>query len=222
MKKLVVGAGVFVLGLFSLSAIASPLVSAEVETTPMALAPVIVTDYPAKVSTLAVDTNAAPKAEVHEVKPVDVAVIQKRITSTSKWRPHSPQATMAQTMALLDGVTTYVALENGGREANPLMPSSPAGILAVTLSKIALLEWADRKMEPDARDQAMAVASAVFGGAAVNNAVVAANKDGNDNAAIAAGVISGVGLYFLNRHISKNHALVMTGDGVKYVYQKRF
>lgn len=156
------------------------------------------------------------------VKPVDAATIQKRVNRSSKWRPHSPQATMAQTLALMDGISTYAALQNGAVEGNPLMPSSPAGIAAVTLGKMALLELADRKMEPDQRDQLMAVASAVFGGAAVNNTVLAANKGRNSSAAIAAGVVSGVGFYFLNRKIAKNHMLTLTANGVQYSYHKRF
>ena len=84
--------------------------------------------------------------------------------------PPERKATIA---AVADGVSTLGALGSGAVERNAMLPTSPVGIIAVTVAKIGLTEWANQQPEPR-RSESMKSMTAVFGGAAVNNLFVLA------------------------------------------------
>lgn len=73
--------------------------------------------------------------------------------------------------AVADGVTTGMALSAGALELNPLMPTSPIGLIAVTGVKIGLAKYAETLPEAEKR-LTMKASSAIWGGAAVNNLMV--------------------------------------------------
>lgn len=78
----------------------------------------------------------------------------------------------AITAAVADGVTTGVGLSIGSAvEMNPLISTSPLGLVAMTGMKIGLVKYADTLPEEDKRT-VMKASSAVWGGAAVNNLLV--------------------------------------------------
>lgn len=77
----------------------------------------------------------------------------------------------AITAAVADGVTTGLALSAGAVELNPLVSPSPLGLLAMTGLKVGMVKYAETLPEPQRRT-AMKTASAVWGGAAMNNLLV--------------------------------------------------
>ena len=91
--------------------------------------------------------------------------------------------------AVADGISTGLALSGGAMEMNPLISTSPLGLIALTGAKIGLVKFADRLPEPQKR-LVIKTSSSVWGGAAVNNLMVWAAAP--TPVAIAAGVVAGV------------------------------
>lgn len=79
--------------------------------------------------------------------------------------------THAMAAAVADGVTTGMALSAGALETNPLIATSPVGLVAVTGLKIGLVNLADSLPQQEKR-LTLKSTSAVWGGAAVNNILV--------------------------------------------------
>lgn len=77
----------------------------------------------------------------------------------------------AITAAIADGVTTNLALSAGAVEANPLIFTSPLGLVALTGMKIGLVKYAATLPEPEKR-LTLKSTSALWGGAAANNLMV--------------------------------------------------
>lgn len=73
--------------------------------------------------------------------------------------------------AIADGVTTNLALSAGAVEANPLIFTSPLGLVALTGMKIGLVKYATTLPEPEKR-LTLKSSSALWGGAAANNLMV--------------------------------------------------
>ena len=73
--------------------------------------------------------------------------------------------------AIADGVTTNLALSAGAVEANPLIFTSPLGLVALTGMKIGLVKYAETLPEPEKR-LTLKSSSALWGGAAANNLMV--------------------------------------------------
>jgi hypothetical protein len=91
--------------------------------------------------------------------------------------------------AVADGVSTGLALSAGAMEANPMILTSPVGLVALTGAKIGLVKFADRLPEHEKR-LVIKTSSSVWGGAAVNNLMVLMAAP--SPVAIAAGVVAGV------------------------------
>lgn len=77
----------------------------------------------------------------------------------------------AMVSAVADGVTTGIALSAGAIETNPLIATSPIGLVALTGAKLGLVKYADTMSQDDKR-LTLKSASALWGGAAVNNVMV--------------------------------------------------
>lgn len=73
--------------------------------------------------------------------------------------------------AVADGITTGLALSAGALETNPLVSTTPLGLIALTGAKIALVKYAETLPEPDKR-MVVKLSSSLWGGAAVNNLLV--------------------------------------------------
>jgi hypothetical protein len=73
--------------------------------------------------------------------------------------------------AIADGVTTNLALSVGAVETNPLILTSPLGLVALTGMKIGLVKFAATLPESEKRFT-LKSSSAIWGGAAVNNLIV--------------------------------------------------
>jgi hypothetical protein len=95
----------------------------------------------------------------------------------------------AMQAAVADGVSTGLALSAGAIEMNPIISTSPVGLIALTGAKIGLVKFADRLPEHDKR-LVIKTTSAVWGGAAVNNLMVLMAAP--SPVAIVAGVVAGV------------------------------
>jgi ABC-type spermidine/putrescine transport system permease subunit II len=111
----------------------------------------------------------------------------------------TPKAT-AQAAAVADSVSTYLALAGGATELNPLVNTSPIGLVALVGAKLMLVEYSD-KMPPEKRAKAMQIYSTFWGGASASNLMLAAS--------VAPPVALAVGLataYYLWKHHEEQQA----------------
>ena len=141
-------------------------------------------------------------------------------TQTALAQTPSKAALLAETLAVTDGITTYIGIKNDNIvEANPIMPSSKEGIIGVTLAKVLFIAATDKYASDKTKENSMPVVSAVFGAATVNNlALINGQENGT---ARTLGVLSGIGFYYLGKHlINKDSMVYVTGDSI--VYQRRF
>jgi hypothetical protein len=106
----------------------------------------------------------------------------------------------ARTAAVADGVTTALALSSGAMEMNPLVSTSPLGLLALTGAKIGLMNFAKTLPEQDKR-MVLKTSTALWSGAAVNNLMVLMAAP--TPLAVVAGVLVGVLSW---RHSSNRYA----------------
>lgn len=91
--------------------------------------------------------------------------------------------------AVADGLTTGLALSAGALEMNPLVPTSPAGLIVLTGAKIALVKYAER-LPQDEKRMLIKSSGSLWTGAAVNNLMVLLSTP--TPVALAAGVVAGV------------------------------
>ncbi len=85
----------------------------------------------------------------------------------------SPKST-AQVAAVADSVSTYLALAGGATELNPLVSTSPLGLVALVGAKLMLVEYSD-KLPPEKRARALQIYSTFWGGASASNLLLAAS-----------------------------------------------
>lgn len=96
--------------------------------------------------------------------------------------------------AAADSLTTHLALASGAHEANPLVSTSPAGLVGLFAVKWGLIELANRSDLPPAQKQRVnRVTTTLWGGAAANNLMLAVGSTGP--LALVVGVVSGVILW---------------------------
>jgi hypothetical protein len=98
----------------------------------------------------------------------------------------------AQVAAVADGASTLMVLGAGGMEMNPMVPTSPLGILGITVMKVGLARHLDG-LPPKEREFGLKCSTSIWGGAAVNNllALTAASPP----LALAAGLMAGVAFW---------------------------
>ncbi len=85
----------------------------------------------------------------------------------------SPKAT-AQAAAVADSISTYLAIAGGATELNPLVSTTPVGLVALVGAKLFLVEYSD-KLPPEKRARAMQIYSSFWGGASASNLLLAAS-----------------------------------------------
>jgi hypothetical protein len=85
--------------------------------------------------------------------------------------PESKVGNVAVAAAVADGVTTAFALSSGAMETNPLIATSPLGLIAITGAKILLAKYAETLPEQQKR-LVIKTTTAVWSGAAINNIMV--------------------------------------------------
>ncbi|HEX9174486.1 MAG TPA: hypothetical protein VF861_17690 [Telluria sp.] len=95
----------------------------------------------------------------------------------------------ARAAAVADGLSTALALSSGAIEMNPLVATSPLGLLALTGAKIGLVNFAKTLPEHERRT-VLKASGAIWGGAAVNNLLVLMAAP--TPVAVVAGVVVGV------------------------------
>jgi hypothetical protein len=96
-------------------------------------------------------------------------------------------------VAIGDSVTTYVALSGNAVEKNPLVNTSPAGLLAVLAVKMGVTYYFDKQPEP-VRAQGLKTMAGIWGGVNVNNLLVIAGA--SNPVSLIGGIIAGVGAYY--------------------------
>lgn len=125
-------------------------------------------------------TSAPPARAPQEPAGASAPSAEDRIERLDKNAVHA---------AVADGVTTGLALSAGALEMNPLISTSPAGLVMLTGAKIGLVKLADRLPEDEKR-VVIKTSSSLWTGAAVNNLMVLLSVP--SPAAIAVGVVAGV------------------------------
>ncbi len=155
---------------------------------------VVLTDSPADQSAMTIMTlppldaqaGSGVMALTAPVEPAAVAATEAPVASQAV----SNQAAVS---ALADGMSTIGVLAAGGVELNPVMPTSPVGILMMTAAKMGMARWANG-LPDEERKSTLRSMNATFGGAAVNNILVLATAA--NPIALVGGLIAGV--YFWN------------------------
>ena len=125
-------------------------------------------------------TGSAPALAPENIASEAAPSPERRIERLDKNAMHA---------AVADGISTGLALSAGAMEMNPLISTSPIGLIALTGAKIGLVKFADRLPEPQKR-LVIKTSSSVWGGAAVNNLMVALAAP--TPVAVVAGVVAGV------------------------------
>jgi hypothetical protein len=116
---------------------------------------------------LACATDNPPVPEPHVNFTVEVAATRDQLLDNVETKA----VKNARTAAVADGVTTALALSSGAMEMNPLISTSPLGLIALTGAKIGLVSFAKTLPEKDKR-MVLKSSTALWSGAAVNNLLV--------------------------------------------------
>lgn len=131
---------------------------------------------------------------------LSAAAVAAAEPADSEEQPASAQTTAlapawnARQAAWADGLSTVLALSQGAVERNPLIGSSPAGLLAVTGVKLGLVEWVDRSgMTAEQRHSMLSALAALWGGASINNLLVLLSAQ--PAVAVLAGVAGGLWMW---------------------------
>ena len=99
--------------------------------------------------------------------------------------------------AAADSVTTRLALTHGGREANPLVNTTPAGLVGLFALKWGLVEAVNQSdLPPEQKRVANRTMTAFWGGASANNLMLAVGSAGP--VAMVVGAVTGVLLWNWN------------------------
>ncbi|CAN7429494.1 hypothetical protein [Massilia sp. LjRoot122] len=125
-------------------------------------------------------TGNPPSRAAQDMAGETVPSPEKRLERLDKNAMHA---------AMADGITTGLALSAGALEMNPLITTSPAGLIVLTGAKIGLVKLAD-DLPQDEKRLVIKSSGAVWTGAAVNNLMVLLSTP--TPIAIAAGVVAGV------------------------------
>jgi hypothetical protein len=127
----------------------------------------IASPYPTDALSAAARTSGTASLIMHAPSDAQVSAAG----SSASPNGDGDQTNNAVAAAVADGVTTGMALSAGALELNPLIPTSPVGLIAVTGIKIGLVKFAETLPEEEKRTTLKA-SSAIWGGAAVNNLMV--------------------------------------------------
>lgn len=124
-------------------------------------------------------------------------VAQPTISTASPELSEVSALNTARLAAVSDALSTHLAIAAGAVESNGLVTATPAGLLALTAIKLGVLQFANY-MPKEVREPALKASTALWGGAAVNNILVAASVGGA--APIVVGIAAG---YWLWKHEAK-------------------
>lgn len=114
----------------------------------------------------------ASEIEVVEPIPIEPLVISVGVDESKKLVSVMEAKRITQGAAILDSVSTHLALAKGGREMNPLVNTSPVGLAALAIGRIALMEYADAKLTEEEKAKQFPISAAISVGAVINNALV--------------------------------------------------
>jgi hypothetical protein len=99
--------------------------------------------------------------------------------------------TNAELVGIGDSGSTYLAMQNRSvHERNPLVNTSPAGLVGLAATKILLLEIFDAKLSATDRKTLYPFASALYASGTFNNLLLAASA--SNPIALAGGIAAGV------------------------------
>jgi hypothetical protein len=127
------------------------------------------------------DPANAPSIErsepVENIVPETRVVQETLVVSPGAELPGLSAINYARIGAVADSLSTHIALGAGAVEKNALINTSPAGLIALTVIKLGVLEYADRLPENE-RALALKLSAALWAGISVNNLMVAAAVGG--------------------------------------------
>lgn len=114
------------------------------------------------------EAASSPSNSPSKIPTVETSSISSSI-STDEMAYNAQDS--AITAAVADSVTTGLALSAGAVETNALITTTPLGLIALAGMKVGVVKYADTLPEQEKRT-AFKSASALWGGAAVNNIMV--------------------------------------------------
>lgn len=109
---------------------------------------------------------AEPGQVLQQMPAVNVAATAPQPPESDVYVPK-----VAMSAAIADGVTTGIALAGGAVEMNPMVPTSPLGLIGLTGAKIMLVNYASTLPEQEKRT-VLKTTTGLWGGAAANNLLV--------------------------------------------------
>lgn len=109
---------------------------------------------------------AEPEQVLQHMPAVNVAATAPQPPESDVYVPK-----VAMSAAIADGVTTGIALAGGAVEMNPMVPTSPLGLIGLTGAKIMLVKYANTLPEQEKRT-VLKTTTGLWGGAAANNLLV--------------------------------------------------
>lgn len=120
--------------------------------------------------------------------------------ATGPYKDKYSDITLPIVAAAGDSISTHVALQSGyGHEANALVNTSSAGLIGLFVVKAGLIYVIDNYTSGDDRKTALKATSGLWGGATVNNLLIATGATGG--AALAGGIVAGVGMWYYEDYI---------------------
>lgn len=104
------------------------------------------------------------------------AILALAICAVSCWAADSSElpatdTDAAKVTALADSLTTYGVIASGGAELNPLVGTSPVGLLALVGTKLGMIEYVNN-LPPAEREEGLNTLSSLWGGVSANNVAV--------------------------------------------------
>jgi hypothetical protein len=83
----------------------------------------------------------------------------------------SSDTNAAKVSALADSLTTYGVIASGGAEVNPLIGTTPVGLLALVGAKLGMIEYVNN-LPPAEREEGLDTLASIWGGVSANNLAV--------------------------------------------------
>ncbi|MES3023928.1 MAG: hypothetical protein V4857_20370 [Pseudomonadota bacterium] len=121
-------------------------------------------------------------------------------------------AAYAATAAVADGLSTGIALSAGAIEMNPLVPTSPLGLILITGLKIGVAKFAETLPEAEKR-LTLKTTAAAWGGAAVNNLLLCFAVPGP--IAVLVGLAAGIATWYRMERAYRHHDRLLAAQAAR-------
>lgn len=179
----------------------SSVVCAQTEEITSNLSTELTTHYPSNLPVK--DSNFLQKEKIDEDK-ISESFIENKYSSsddTTNFISTSPSPIQfVAVTALGDSLTTYIGLSGGAIEVNPLINTSPIGLITLFAVKLGITSYINQQPEPQ-RSSGLKKLAGAWGGVSINNLLVIAGA--STPVSLIGGVIAGIGAYYYQEKLLK-------------------